>query len=373
MEIVDRGTICAGRKDSPRSSLAFPGICVLPGGRWLCTYRAARIKEGSTEATLLTWSDDSGKTWREPARPWPAPGVGGRIGSDHCGYCTALDEKQVLAVVCWVDRSEPDLPFFNEDTEGLLDCRIMLSESPDAGETWSEPGFVDAAPFYGPVPITGPVFSLANGDLGCQFELNKSYYEPTEWRHSSVLKFSADGGKTWPEYVITSNDPQNRVFHWDQRPGVLADGRILNLFWSYDKQAGVYLNIHARESTDNGRTWSPMWDTGVPGQPATPVSMPDGRVAMVHVNRTSAPAIEVRTSDDMGRTWPEETRMVLYDAGTDSQTRKKTTMQDAWAEIGNYSVGLPATAVTADSDVLVVYYAGAETDRTDIQWVRVKA
>ncbi len=36
-------------------------------------------------------------------------------------------------------------------------------------------------------------------------------------------------------------------------------------------------------------------------------------------------------------------------------------------------VGLPATAVTADSDVLVAYYAGAETDRTDIQWVRVKA
>ena len=48
-------------------------------------------------------------------------------------------------------------------------------------------------------------------------------------------------------------------------------------------------------------------------------------------------------------------------------------MQDAWAEIGNYSVGLPATAVTADSDVLVAYYAGAETDRTDIQWVCVKA
>ena len=373
MRVVDRGTVCAGQKDQERCSLAFGGICVLPSGRWLCTFRAARTKEGSIESTLLTWSDDSGRTWREPARPWRAPHLGSRIGSDHCGYCTALGEKRVLAVVCWVDRSEPDLPFFNEDTEGLLDCKIMLSESQDDGQTWSEPGFVDPAPFYGPVPITGPMLYLANGDLCCNFELNKPYDEPAEWRHSSVLKFSGDGGKTWPEHVITSNDPRNRVFYWDQRPGVVADGRILNVFWTYNKREGVYQNIHARESTDHGRTWSQMWDTGVPGQPAAPVSLADGRIVMVHVNRTGAPAIELRTSDDMGRTWPQETKTVLYEARTGSQTQDKTTMQDAWAEMGKYSVGLPATAVTADGDVLVVYYAGAETDRTDIQWVRVTA
>ena len=46
-------------------------------------------------------------------------------------------------------------------------------------------------------------------------------------------------------------------------------------------------------------------------------------------------------------------------------------MQDAWAEMGKYSVGLPATVQLENGDILVVYYAGPETDQTDIQWVRI--
>ena len=47
-------------------------------------------------------------------------------------------------------------------------------------------------------------------------------------------------------------------------------------------------------------------------------------------------------------------------------------MQDAWTEMGAFSVGLPATARLAEGDVLVVYYAGPETDLTDVRWARVQ-
>ena len=47
-------------------------------------------------------------------------------------------------------------------------------------------------------------------------------------------------------------------------------------------------------------------------------------------------------------------------------------MADAWTEMGKFSVGLPATAALPDGDVLVVYYAGRETDRTDIEWARLR-
>jgi hypothetical protein len=162
---------------------------------------------------------------------------------------------------------------FNTVTAGLLDMKIMLSESQDDGESWSEPRFVDSSPFYGPAPITGPILALTAEELVCQFEINKPYYDTTQWRHFSVLKFSHDGGQSWPEHVITSNDPENRFFYWDQRPGVLAEGRILNLFWSYDNKEGCYINIQARESRDHGRSWSEMWDTSVPGQPANPAML----------------------------------------------------------------------------------------------------
>jgi len=171
-----------------------------------------------------------------------------------------------------------------------------------------------------------------------------------------------------------SDDPERRVFYWDQRPGVIADGRLLDVFWTFDRKTALYLNIHARESRDNGRTWSAIWDCGIPGQPAPPasLSLPDGRIVLAYMDRTGAPLLKLRTSRDGGHTWPRETEVILYEAKLTSQTWNKSTMQDAWAEMGQFSVGLPYTALTKGGDVLVVHYAGAHTDRTGIEWVRVR-
>lgn len=374
MKIVARGLVFAGEKGTDHQSCAFASIAALPGGRWLCGFRAAPTKGATTgQHALITWSDHEGRSWRRPLRPFAPPPIDGRPGLFRAAYLTALGGARVLATLLWVDHSDPSLPFFNEETEGLLDTRIFLSQSADAGATWSAPLLMDTSPFNVPTPLTGPVLVLPNGEWACQFELNKHYYDTAVWRHSSLMMFSRDEGKSWPEHAIVSNDPENRVFYWDQRPGVLADGSILDVFWTYDNQAAVYLNIHARRSADNGRTWSEIWDTHVPGQPAPPVSLRDGRIAMVYVDRTGSPAIKLRVSDDGGRTWPPSSETILYQAALSTQTERKGSMQDAWAEMAKFSVGLPATAMLADGDLLVVYYAGPETDHTSIEWVRLRA
>ena len=374
MNVIAGGTVWASEKGTDRQSCAFPQVCILPSGRWMCGFRAAPTKPATTgQHALITWSDDEGRPWAEPIQPFVPPFVEGRPGLFRGVALTSLGGREVLACVLWVDHSNPSLPFFNEETEGLLDCRIFFARSEDGGETWSEPELMDTSPFRCPTPTTGPVLGLANGGLACQFELNKHYYEPAEWRHSSVLMFSRDGGKTWPEHSVVSSDPENRIFYWDQRPAVLPDGRILDLFWTYDNRDAAYLNIHARESRDHGRNWSEMWDAGVPGQPAAAVPLPDGGIGMVYMDRTGPPVIKMRASEDEGRTWPDETEIVIYQTAVGSQSVGKKRMQDAWAEMGKFSVGLPATAVMADGDILVLYYAGSERDLTDIKWARVRA
>ena len=84
-----------------------------------------------------------------------------------------------------------------------------------------------------------------DGERVCQFETNKPYYDTTPWVHQSVLMFSRDAGRTWPRHTVVTRDP--RIFYWDQRPQVLPDGRILDLFWTYGNAAAAYLNIHARD------------------------------------------------------------------------------------------------------------------------------
>ena len=375
MTIAARGIVYSGSDDRSRQSCAFPGICVMPGGRWLCTFRAAPSKSATVgQHVLLTISDDQGQSWSEPVAPFTPPALDDRPGWFRVAYLTAIEGGRVRAVLCWVDASNPSLPFFNEATEGLLDTRIFLTGSEDGGDTWSAPRLMDTSPFDMPTPLTGPMLLLPNQELTCQFELAKPYNDESEWRHASVLMFSFDGGASWPEHTVVSSDSENRVFYWDQRPGVLDDGRLLDLFWTYDKTAAAYLNIHARDSSDNGRHLSAIWDTGVAGQPAPPVSLADGRIGMVYVDRTGPPAIKMRVSDDHGRSWPEETQVVIHESATPSQTdADKGTMQDAWTEMGKFSVGLPATSLLSNGDVLVVFYAGPQTDETAIHWARVQA
>ncbi len=372
MKIMNQGTVFSSAPGTDRQSCAFPQVAVLPGGRWLAACRAACSKGGKDgQHVMLAISNDEGRNWRIDKAPFDAPVLDGKPGQFRALGLTALGDRRVLATLYWVDNSDPSLPFFNEQTEGLLDSRILFAESEDGGDSWTAPTLMDTTPFNVPTPITGPLLLLPDGERVCQFETNKPYYDTTKWVHRSVLMFSRDGGRTWPHHAVVTEDP--RVFYWDQRPQVLPDGRIFDLFWTYDNQAGAYLSIHARESRDGGRTWSALWDTAVPGQPAPVAPLPDGRLVMVYVDRSGAPAIRLRTSADDGRTWPADTTLTLYESVLPSQTTRKDGMADAWSEMGKFSVGLPTTAALPNGDVLVVYYAGPATDSTSIEWVRVKS
>jgi len=324
------------------------------------------------QKAMVTWSDDEGKTWTKPVEPFTAPSIDGRPGIFRQVRMTSLGDSKVMAVLYWLDHSDPDLPFYNAATEGLLDSRIFISTSSDNGETWSDLHKVDTSPYDVPVPITGPVILLPDGRLACQFEVNKHYYDLEQWRHVPAMVFSSDGGETWGDCVVPCSDPSNRIFYWDQRPALMNDGRLLDLFWTYDTKDAVYLNMHAVESLDNGRTWSRPWDTGVPGQPAPAVSLNDGRIVMVYVSREKDVTIRARISEDKGLTWPDSTEKVIYETDL-SQNTEKRGMEDAWAEMMEFSVGLPDTALLPDGDVLVSHYAGPQTDRTSIHWIRLRA
>lgn len=371
--IESSGVVFEGAPGSDRQSATFPLPCVTPGGRWLCAFRAAPSKgRNAGQRTLLTWSDDQGRSWAKPIEPFEPLSINSRPGRMRIAGLTALEGGRLLAAINWVDCPEPDMPYFNETTEGLLDTRVLLSISDDHGQSWSPPRLMDTSPFEVPTPLTGPVLRFPDGALACQFELNKPYEDPAPWRHASVLMFSEDGGLTWPRHSVVTQDPDNRVFYWDQRPSVLADGRILDVFWTFDREAAAYLNIHARESLDGGRTWSSLWDTGVPGQPGPIFARADGSLAMPYMDRTAAPVLKVRQSSDGGRTWMADGELVVHKCVGPTQTTAKASMQDAWAEMYKFSVGLPNTAPLPGGGALLVYYAGPETDVTAIRWAVVR-
>ncbi len=372
MNVMSRGVVAQGEAGSDRQSLAFAQICVLPSGRWISSMRAAPMKAPlAGQCVLVTWSDDQGKTWNDPISPMVPVEVNGKIGTFRQMGMLPVGGQELLGTVLWVDQSKPGLEYFNTETEGLLDTRIFSTRSFDGGQTWISPTLIDMPSYDMPTPPTGAPLRLANGDIVCQLELNKHYNDPKPWMHWPVFWFSSDDGKTWTEDAVPVRDPDNRILYWDQRPVVLKSGKILDMFWTFDSKTGQYLNIHACESADNGRTWSDVWDTGVSQQPAPPVELADGTLAMAYVDRAGAPAIRLRTSSDGGRSWPADTEVTIYELAGDSQSVGATGATEAWDEMEHFSVGLPCAVLTLDGRVLVTYYAGESTDHTQIEWAVV--
>jgi hypothetical protein len=206
------------------------------------------------------------------------------------------------------------------------------------------------------------------------FEVNKLYDDPTPWQHVSALAFTDDAGRTWPATVDVHTDPARRMICWDQRVSKMPDASLLALFWTYDRQKNAYLNIHASRSTDRGRTWAQVYDTGVPGQPARAAGLSNGDIVMTYVDRTAAPVIKVRRSGDGGRTWSDALELPTQrqTSADYSGTRHKSSMPEAWSEMAAFSLGLPDAVPLANGDVLIVYYSGPHADQTDIEWARVR-
>ena len=369
LKLKARGTVFSGEPGSSCQSSLYPGVSVLPDGRCLVTFRTAAFREARKGQTVrMCISCDSGATWSEPHVFFPeAPDIDGQSGEFFSMYTTPAGGSEVLGLILRVDTSHPEHPYYNPETNGIVDHKLYFTRSHDDGSSWETPSILSGMPVSRPTAPTAPLLMLPGGEIGCQFEVHKAHQEIGPKYFEGAMIFSSDDGKTWKDYSVVSNDPEQRIFWWDQRINRLDD-RLLALFWTYDDRESKYLNIHASLSTDNGRTWGVHYDTGVPGQPSQPVLLKDGSIAMAYVDRTGSPAIRVRQSFDGGVTWPAGTEVTVFDSEQAKQDKEKTSLSDMWTEMYQFSVGFPSIAVMPDGNLMVCYYSGPDTDSTAIRW-----
>ena len=345
-------------------------MALLPSGRILAGFRAAEIKtDPKHQKALLTWSDDGGVSWREAFEPFKLQEIDGKPGRGHSLYLLPLGGERVLLMANWVDHSAPELPFYDPSDEHLKDTRIFFCLSNDNGATWSLPQFIDTSEANGPTPLTGSPFRVAENTIACQFEINKYAHDPAPWIHRSALIFSRDLGKTWEEIVEVTRIPGK--YYWDQRPAAMNEpGKLINFFWTFDGSSQCYKNIHAALSTDNGENWSTPYDTGIYGQPGTPVDMGERGLFTIDIDRRESPVITVRISHDEGKTYKQSLRILQQSGkGQDSETMN---LNQAWDEMYRFSTGHPHLLKISENKLWAYFYSGSSTDETAIHWMEIQ-
>lgn len=371
MEIIETGQITLATPDSAQAIYTFPALVELANGTLLLTCRSGSSKDSADETIELYRSTDGGATWSKPDKPFAEARVDGQKSSFRLCYLTEISSDHLLAASMWIDReTHGDNPFFNPETEGCLPMGIFLADSFDHGETWSEWRYVDLPEALGPPSLTNPLIQLPDGTLVMNIETNKHYDDASQWYQRVVCLHSNDLGQTWGEPKDAGFDPSGRIFNWDQRVGMTADGTLASFTWTYDTVAKQYLNIHRRISNDGGHTWSAADDIGITDQAAHPAILSDGRTVIAWVDRYQTQSIRARLAPSITAKFDPASEVVIYTHQSDDRNHSEDTgaLLD---EMSIWSFGLPYADVLSNGDVMVVYYAG-NTHTMDIYYARLR-
>lgn len=355
MKILARGRLARGEAGSDRAALTFPAITSLSSGGLIATLRAGRTKDDDGERIEIYRAGPDGADWTGPHPMLCAPQLDGQRGSLKLCYLTETAPGQLMAAAMWINRSaHPGAPLFNEASDGCLPMAILLAQSRDDGKSWTPWQRVPLPETLGPPSLTAPILRLPDGQLVLSIETNKRYHDAGPWDQRAVFVRSDDGGQSWSAPEVTARDPAGRLFNWDLRCGVLPDGRIVTFAWTYDRQAGVYLDIHRRIVPANGGPATAPEPLGFADQPGRPAMLPDGGIVLPYVDRfgTGRICARIAAAPDAAFGAP----LVLHEQRSPNPANSPS--DGLLAQMSLWSYGLPWAEPLASGAVLVAWYAG---------------
>lgn len=372
MKIVDEGFVFnSGTAPANQRSCSFTNIASLSDGCLVVCFRAGSSKDSDDENLLIRESKDAGKTWNTIFEGFD-PMVDGVRGAWRHGALTELRVHELIGCFCWFDRSVPNRPLANPETQGTLPSRIFIMDSFDGGRTWTNRRELNSSPYEG-VATTGPILRLLSGILALPAEAWKSYYDTRPGKHHALLWLSDNAGRNFPRHAVTAHDPSGQVLYWDQRISVGPDtGQVIALFWTHDRAAGKDANVHVAWGSPCGTQWTSPQDTGFAGQIASPLALRGGRVLAAYVHRHFPPSLRALLSENYGRSWDIEHELVFFEsaAGAESGIGGTRTFSDYWADMNVWSFGHPESVLLPDGQIVIAFYAG-DRRAMSIRWVRI--
>ncbi len=275
----------------------------------------------------------------------------------------------MLAAGMAVDRSAyPAKPLFNEATQGCLPMRILISQSCDKGATWQSWRVVDTPEEIGPPSLTNSLLLLPDGRIAMSLESNKHYLDSSPWLQEVVYLYSADGGLSWKNPTVVSQDKSGEILNWDQRAEVTPDGVVVTFTWVFNSVSGEYQNIWRRHSMDGGASWTKPEDLGFKDQPGHPAVLEDGKIVFVWVDHFDRPGIRARMAHNYREPFTPETEAAVYNAPSPMSNQSR--LGETLAAMSTWWYGLPFARVLASGDVMTMYYAGT-ADGVNVCWTRL--
>jgi len=374
MRVVANGLILDASDAASTEAIAYvTSLVPLDSGTFLAGCQSGPGKHTPTNTIRLARSPGGTETWNRLPHQFETSWQG-IPGSLMAAEMVEAEPGRLLLFTTWVDRSIPDRPLFNPETEGILSTRILSCSSTDEGDTWTAwselptPGLSGCA-------VTGPILRWSDGTIACAFESFKEFDDPTPVEPAAWLMISRNGGRSFENPWQVARHPEQEKYYWDQRLcPTSTPGEFIGMFWTHNRREQRDTNVHMlRASIDDGAMAAgEPFETSIPGQISACAIAEDGRILSCVVDRGQPGTITLWQSSDGGRTWPEDKRLIVHvhdEQAAISQGREEIDYAEFWEDMGKWSFGHPAIR-PRDDQWLIAWYAGTP-DRMSLHWARV--
>lgn len=331
-------------------------------GEIFCAFQVGPVKNAADSTIGIYSSVDGGKGWVE--RPFPFEthyrGVAGSLG---CAEMVEDGRGRLLLFATWWDRSDPQRPLFDPDTQGILHSRTLWCASTDGGKSWDGWREVPLEGMKG-CSLTGPVLRWPNGSMAIPFESFKEYDETDPHPHAAWLVMFDPDGDCFSRPSMVARHAEDRVYYWDQRLSAgKKTGEYTAFFWAHDLTAKRDLAVCMKRGSipSSEKPWESIRETPIRGQIAAPCWLEDGRLLVFVVDRNPPAAMKLWVSPDGGMTWPKTESLVVYhheEKASVTQGATDVDFRQYWEDMGKWSFGHPAIQPLGNDEILVAYYAG---------------
>ena len=372
MRVVASGYIYDAR-EAPfhQRSTARTTVTRLHDDTLISAFRWGSARESLDGHECVFASADLGNTWELRYSGFGKGTWDGTPGEVKGFTIAETAPGELTGTGLWVDMSNPELPFVNPETQGLLPMRIFHTTSTDGGRTWGPRRRVDTVPHLAASPATAGPMCLPGDVLAQPYEIWKTYDDPSPGRPAAYLRLSYDNGVTWPKYVTVAKHPTNQLAYWDQRLAIHTEtGQIVTMFWTHNLNAEMDCDVHIAWGTPNGQSWTVPISTGLPGQHCQPIAVGGNRLVAVYSRRRNPPGIATALSTNFGETWTQP--LIIYDStvGTESGAEGPRRQAELWNDMIAWRFGHPRGVLLPTGEVLVVFYAGDDQIKS-AHWARL--
>lgn len=227
--------------------------------------------------------------------------------SVHTGAMCVLNDHSLLAVFTAVEARETDAYIFSEVGRSLAQ-QFFVARSEDGGATWTDAEIK-------PIPNVPYNFYI-----GCQPIVLRdgTVFLPIEVTLPGGVEVvlgtaSTDQGKTWQPVWNCMADEAEKIAYGDPRLAVLRDGRLVMLAWTWQIEGELPMPVYRSISHDQGRSWSAPASTNVASQIMNPLALDAENLLAISNVRTKPEGSRLWRSVDAGETWNADSPLQMWD------------------------------------------------------------